>query len=55
MTGRVSLIEFNEFGIYIGIAIGIGIEVGMTWGSVKNSGEACAFCIVVIGGASPSL
>ena len=25
----------------------------MTWGSVKNSGEACVFCIVVIGETSP--
>ena len=29
------------------------MEVGMTWGSIKNSGEACVFCITVIGGASP--
>ena len=31
--------------------IGIGIEVGMTWGSVKNSGEACVFCTVLTPGA----
>ena len=43
MTGRVNFIEFSEFGIQIGI--GIGIEVGMTFTRVKNSGEACVFCI----------
>ena len=42
-----------SFGIQIGIEI--GIEVGMTWGSVKNSGEACVFCIVVIRGSSPPI
>ena len=29
------------------------MEVGMTWGSVKNSGEACVFCTVLYGGQSP--
>ena len=32
----------------------MGIEVGITRGSVKNSGKACVFCIVVIkGGLCP--
>ena len=44
---------FFYFGIQIGIGIGIGIEVGMTWGSVKNSGEACVFCTVLIRGTKP--
>ena len=37
------------------MGIGIGIEVGMTWGSVRNSGEAYVLCTVLIRGAKPPL